>query len=88
MKTERSEDHHEATKALVQAMAGLMAIILVWHWVMMHLYGAQHRDRDNHPTTVVGAAERQIAPDQKASSIQVVSHAAKAPTNTAPIISN
>ena len=60
MKTETSEDHHQATKALALAIAGLMAIILFWHLVMLLFYGVQHRYRDNYPTTAVGigAAER------------------------------
>ena len=75
MKIERSEDHREATKALVLAMAGLMAIILLWHLVMMLLYGVQHRNRDNHPTTAVGigAAGRQIAQGEKASRVSRLS---------------
>ena len=38
MKTERSESHHEATKALALAIARVMAIILVWNLVMLLLY--------------------------------------------------
>jgi hypothetical protein len=38
MKTERSESHHEATKALVLAVAGVMAIMLIWNLVMLLLY--------------------------------------------------
>lgn len=36
MKTQRSEDHHEATKALAFAVAGVMAIMLIM--VMLLLY--------------------------------------------------
>jgi len=43
MKTERSESqhsesHHEATKALALAVAGVMAILLIWNLLMMLLY--------------------------------------------------
>jgi hypothetical protein len=38
MKTERSESHHEATKALALAAAGLMAIMLIWNLAMLLLY--------------------------------------------------
>jgi hypothetical protein len=37
MKTERSEAQHEATKALALAVAGLMAIMLIWNLVMLLL---------------------------------------------------
>jgi hypothetical protein len=36
MKAQRSEDHHEATKALAFALAGVMAIMLVM--VMLLFY--------------------------------------------------
>jgi hypothetical protein len=38
MKTDRSEDHHEATKALALALAGVIAIMLIWNLVMLVLY--------------------------------------------------
>jgi hypothetical protein len=38
MKTERSESHHEATKALALAVAGVMAILLIWNLIMLFFY--------------------------------------------------
>ena len=38
MKTERSEGHHEAVKALALSELGVMAIILIWNLVMLALY--------------------------------------------------
>jgi predicted nucleic acid-binding protein len=38
MKTERSEGHHEAAKALTLSVLGVMAIILIWNLVMLVLY--------------------------------------------------
>jgi len=38
MKTERSEGHHEATKALALAVAGVMAILLIWNLIMLLFY--------------------------------------------------
>ena len=38
MKTERSESHHEATKALALAIAGVASIILFWHLIMLLFY--------------------------------------------------
>ena len=38
MKTERSEGHHEAVKALALSELGVMAIILIWNLVMLDLY--------------------------------------------------
>jgi hypothetical protein len=38
MKTERSEGHHEATKALALAIAEVTAIMLIWNLVMLILY--------------------------------------------------
>jgi hypothetical protein len=38
MKTERSEGHHEAAKALALSVAGVMAIMLIWNLVMLLLY--------------------------------------------------
>jgi len=38
MKTERSESHHEATKGLALAIAGVASIILFWHLIMLLFY--------------------------------------------------
>ena len=38
MKTERSEGRHEATKALALAVAGVMAILLIWNLIMLLFY--------------------------------------------------
>jgi len=38
MKTERLEDHDQATKALALAVAGLMAIMLISNLVVLLLY--------------------------------------------------
>jgi hypothetical protein len=36
MKTERSEDHHEATKARALAVAGVMAIMLIMAMLLLY----------------------------------------------------
>jgi hypothetical protein len=38
MKTQRSEGHHEAAKALALSVLGMMAIMLIWNLVMLLLY--------------------------------------------------
>ena len=35
---EESEGHHEAAKALALAVTGVMAIMLIWNFVMVLLY--------------------------------------------------
>ena len=36
--SEESEGHHEAAKALALAVTGVMAIMLIWNFVMVFLY--------------------------------------------------
>jgi hypothetical protein len=38
MRTQRSEDHHEATKALAFAGAGVMVAMLMWILIMLFFY--------------------------------------------------
>jgi hypothetical protein len=38
MKAEKSESHHEAMKALALAVAGVVAIMLIWNLALLLLY--------------------------------------------------
>jgi len=38
MKTERSESHHEAAKALAFAITGVVAVMLIWNVMMLIFY--------------------------------------------------
>jgi hypothetical protein len=38
MRSERSEGHHEAAKALLFAVAGVVAVAVIWNVIMVMLY--------------------------------------------------